>query len=398
MVLQRINNWLVIFIIICSTSIYKFAGLGKVVSGAELMGSAVIVVAIILSFVYSDQKSEKKKFIVPVVLILFSILTSMTMAYYSREQGFGQTFTAQRALYYYLLYFLLHKLRVRIEDIEKIIIAFGIVYILFFLIQYFLFPRIIFDAYVRSTRGTIRIYLPGADYMFITFYLSIQYFFRTNRFRYIFLALLIIAVFVLTGGRQTMATVVLVVVMFFLFDRKVKSRLTIILFGIIGAVAVFILFQGIFEALFMQSRSDIRSGENYIRLKAIEYYLTDFFKNPAAYLTGNGMYNYYSSYGKEISYNMVHRQFYLGDIGLIGNYVMYGLFFVIGVLGLIIKAFSIKIESRYTYIKLMFISMVIAIVIAGGFALSDTICAVVLMIYMLDVSNSNVLKEPIDEV
>jgi hypothetical protein len=398
MVLQRINNWLVIFVIICSTSIYKFAGLGKVDTAAVLLGSVVIVAALILSSVYSEQKSERKHFIIPVVLILISIVTSMTMANYSRDQSFGQTFVAQRALYYYLFYLLLHQLRVKIEDIEKIIIAFGIVYVLFFLVQYFLYPRIIFDAYVRSNRGTIRIYLPGADYLFISFYLSIQYVFRTNRFRYMLLALLIAVVFVLTGGRQSMATVVLVVVMFLLFDRKVKSRFTIILFGIVGALAIFIIFQGIFEALFLQSRGDIRLGENYIRIQAMEYYLTDFFKSPVAYLTGNGMYNFDSSYGREISYNMVHRQFYLADIGLVGNYAIYGLFFVFGVLGLIARALTIKIESRYTYIKLMFITMAISIIIAGGFASPDTICAVVLMIYMLDISHSNVLEKSIHDV
>jgi hypothetical protein len=185
-----------------------------------------------------------------------------------------------------------------------------------------------------------------------------------------------------------MATVVLIVVMFLLFDRRIKSRLAITFVGIVSAFAIYFIFQGVFEAIFNVSQSDLRLGENYIRFRAAEYYLTDFFKSPIAYITGNGMFNWDSSYGKEVTFNMVYHRYYLADIGLVGNYAIFGLLFVLGIFIILIRSLSIKIESNYMYIRLMFISMLLSVIIAAGFALSDTICFVTLAMYVIDVSNS----------
>lgn len=392
MVLRRVHNWLVILIILCSLSLYKLTILGRLQEIAELFGVGLIIFIIILHLVYSEKKTIQGNFYLPIALIILSIFTSMFMAYYSRDQSIGQTILAQRALYYYLFYFALHQLKVSPRDIEKIFLALGIIYIALYLVQYFLYPTVLFDAYVRSDRGTVRIYLPGSDYMFITFFYSIQYFFRTNKFKYLIYSLLIFSIFILTGGRQTMATVVLVVVMFLFFDRKIKSRILLFSLGIIGVAAIFIIARDIFEAILVESRKDLNYGKEYIRLRAAEFYLTDFFKNTWAYITGNGMYFTRSQYGKEVFYYSSVRHFTLGDIGIIGNYAIYGAFFVIAVLIICFKSLLIRFEADYFFIKLMFITMTLSLFIAGGFASSDTICFVVLMLYMIDVSRSELIR------
>jgi len=397
MVLNKINNWVVLVIILCSTSLYKVSALGRLQDVAELAGAGLIVVLIIIHLAYSGQKAIKNNFIFPVTLILLSVGTSMIMAYYSRNQGFAQTLFAQRAMYYYLFYFLLHQLKIKPKDIEKVFIALGLLYVLLYLVQFTLYPKILFDGYVRSDRGTIRIYLPGLDYMAIAFFIGIQYFFRTNRFKFLLLVLLIFVIYILTGGRQTMAVVVLIAIVFLVVDKKVKSRFLLGFLGLIGIVAGFFIFQSIFEAILVESRSDARLGDDYIRLKAAEFFLTDFFKSPMAYITGNGMYFNTSSYGKEITYNMVHRHYVLGDVGLIGNYALYGAFFVWGVLLICYKALKLKIEPAYIYIKLMFVNLIISMVIAGGLTHADTACFVVLMIYMIDVSRLQLKQEKVTD-
>lgn len=385
---KKIHIWLVALIIFCSTAGYKISALGQIQDVLVLLGIAIILVSIILRFVYSKEKSVPHHFNLPISLIFLALLTSMLMAFSNRDQSLGETLYAQHAIYYYLFYVLLHQLKIEIKDLERIFIAFGILYVFLFLLQFFAYPTILFDAYIRPDRGTVRIYLPGTDYLFISFFFGVQYFFRTNKMKYLLLLLGIATIFVLTGGRQTMATVVLIVVFFILFDRKIKSKFLLSVVGVIGALAVYIIFQSIFEALLLQSKKDLQYGDNYVRFRAAEYYLTDFYKSPWAYLTGNGMYRFGSGYGNDILFNMEKRRYFLGDIGIIGNYAIYGPFFVIGVLMICYRALKIKIQSRYFYLKLMFLSLLLSLIIAEGFALSSTICFVVIMLYMIDVSNA----------
>jgi hypothetical protein len=388
MLVRRLNNWVVIATILCSTSIYQLTLLGnKMQKGAEMAGIVLIVGAIIISLAYSGEKPVRQHFILPIVLILLSLVSSMFMAYYSREQPLGETLYAQRAVYYYLFYFMLHQLRIEARDLERIIIAFALVHVALYLLQFFAYPTILFDAYIRADRGTIRIYLTGGDYMSLALYFGVQHFFRSNRFLYLWLVLLILVIFILMGGRQVLATIALMVVIFLFFDRRIKSRFFLIFMGAVAAVAGFFIFQDIFEALFQATRSNAAIGENYIRLRASEFYLTDFFRSPLAYLTGNGAFATDSNYGKEIAFNAARRQFFLGDIGIIGNYAIYGAFFVAGVLMILFRALKIRIEADYHYVKLMFASMALSIVISAGFTSMDTICFIAAMMYLVDATH-----------
>lgn len=389
MLRKRINNISVIFIILCSTSFYHFSMLGQMQILAELAGIGVMVLLIIFDLVYSRDKIIKRNFTWPVSLILISVITSMFTAYLIRDQSFGQTIFAQRALYFYLFYFLLHRLKIEPKDLEKMFIGFSILYVLFYFIQSAAYPRIIFDAYVREDRGTIRIYMAGSCYLTVAFFISVQNFLRAYRFKFLVLFLILFSVVILNAGRQTIAIMTLVVVFFVIFDKKVKSRLFLIVLGLIGAFALFLIFQDIFETLIALSKSEVRLGEDNIRIRAASFYLTDFFKHPIAYITGNGAFSNTSNYGKEIQQHMLFYQFFLGDIGLIGNYVIYGAFFVIGVLTICLRSLRMKIEAEYIYIKYMFIAVILALLTSAAFEHTDYIVMFGCVLYMLDVSKNN---------
>jgi hypothetical protein len=155
---------------------------------------------------------------------------------------------------------------------------------------------------------------------------------------------------------------------------------------------LYLVFQNIFSSILLESKSDVSLGEDYIRFQAARFFLTDFFRHPLAYLTGNGMFYNTSRYGMEINRNMVSNHFVLGDIGIIGNYAIYGAFFVSGVLLIIIKSLKLKIESGYSYIKYMFIAVSLALLTSGSFAQADFICLIMCVLYLVDVSNFTVKR------
>jgi hypothetical protein len=369
--------------------------LGPIAKIGEILGIGIIIVLLLLHFVYADQKTFPHQFTLFILLIFISLITSMIMAKLSRNQNFAHTLFAQRSIYFYLFYFLLHQLKVRPVDLERIFIIFGLLHVVLYLIQFFLFPKIIFDVFILADRGTIRIYMKGSDYLVISYFMSIQAFLRTNKFKYLTYTMIFFSIFILLGGRQTMAIMAFTFVLFLIFSKKVKSRFLI---GILTAVCgflVFIMFQDIFEAMVIQSVRDQRLGSDYIRFISSRYFLTDFFKSPWAYLTGNGMYANNTSYGIEVERLATHG-FYLGDIGLIGNYVVYGVFFVVGVFGICIKSLFISIEKNYTYIRYMFIAIVLSFITGGGFVKADFICFIACIMYLIDVSNFKLIHNQED--
>jgi len=98
------------------------------------------------------------------------------------------------------------------------------------------------------------------------------------------------------------------------------------------------------------------------------------------------MYSNNTGYGLEMS-RLMAQHYFLGDIGLIGNYAIYGAFFVIGVIGICVKSIIIRISSNQAYLRYMFIAIVLSLLTGGGFANSDFICAAMCLLYIIDVSN-----------
>lgn len=386
------ENLLVIVIMLCSVSFFRFSAMGPLQKVAEIAGIGLIFLFILIYLAYGDHNDVKKHFMIPIVLILFSFFSSVLMAEYFHSQSFGNTIYAQRALFYYFFYILLHQMKVKIRDLEIIFYAFGIIHIVLYLLQYFAYPTIIFDGYVAETRGTVRIYLSGADYMVIAMFISAQKYLRTNKLKHAIFPLLSLSIFILLGGRQMLAIMVFTILLFFLLDRRVRSRGALIILGTIGAAALFVVFQPIFEALLVQTHRDAQAAEDYVRIRAAKFFLTDFMESPLAYVTGNGT-AYSSSYAREMGKYSEYRGYYIGDLGLIGNYVIFGLFFVIGVIGICFKVLKIKIEENHTYIKYFFVAVILSLVTGGGFAKTDTICAILLLLYILDVSHESLIMK-----
>jgi hypothetical protein len=182
-----------------------------------------------------------------------------------------------------------------------------------------------------------------------------------------------------------MAIMAFTLIMFLIFSKKVKSRILIGFCIIVSIFLIFIMFQGIFEAMLRESVRDRNLGSDYVRILAAKHFLTDFFKSPWAYVTGNGMFANNTSYEIEVN-RLAANGFYLGDIGLIGNYALYGIFFVAGVFGICIKSLFIRIEEKYIYIRYMFVAIALSLITGGGFGNADFICFIACVMYLIDIS------------
>ncbi|HAH57998.1 MAG TPA: hypothetical protein DCL86_07610, partial [Bacteroidales bacterium] len=168
------KKFLIIFLILASLELFSFTfipeSLLKILS---IAGVGVIVLTIVLQLIYSPLEHFILNFKWEILLILIAVFTSMFMANSTYNQGFNTTLIAQRYMYYYLIYYMLHLIKIPDYHLEKIIVAFAVVYAAFYFLQYFAYPTRIFNVRVSQERGTIRIFQAGIAYLIIAYFMML---------------------------------------------------------------------------------------------------------------------------------------------------------------------------------------------------------------------------------
>ena len=234
-------------------------------------------------------------------------------------------------------------------------------------------------------RGTLRIFMPGAGYLVIAYFIWLYYTFKAFKVRYVVFLLLSLGVFVLLGTRQVIASMLLLSILFIFQSKIVKSKFIIFMLIGLAIIPVYFIFQDIIYAMFEVTVSQSQSVESNIRLKAAKFFLTDFYPNNWAYFTGNGAAGS-SMYEVRITNYSERYGFYRSDIGLIGEYTKFGALFVIGVIIIFYRALTAKLPEHLMFIKYNFLGLILTLVTgAGAFGSSSTnILINCMLLYLID--------------
>jgi hypothetical protein len=340
--------------------------------------------------IYWKRYFYRKKFSVGIGLILAGTILSIVSAYLFHHQSPALTVWAQKGLFFYLFYNVLHMFRVSDKKLIELISLMGIIFAVCYLLQYVAFPKIIFNVRQGMDRGAIRIFLPGSSFMYTAYFISFQYVLYKKNMKHILLVLLYLTIVVFTGTRNTMAMVALVSFLGIIISKKVKSKHVLLLLFIGCGISVFFVFYEMFMGLIEMSFEQTDNAEEDVRAKATEFFLTTFMPNKACYILGNGMYHGAAAYGRQVMGYMALYGYYMGDIGFIGEYVKYGAIFVLGVLVSFIKWFSVKPSIKHTFIRYVLFFYVLSLFFGGGWAYEPSIVILCCMFYLLDISKINV--------
>lgn len=394
----KLRNIIIIFIILCGLSFFKLAAIGKFSKLAEIAGFLIIFIVFIIHIIYDPSKGLIKNFNRPITLIFISVLISMIIPYYTYNQTFIQTAYAQRFVYFYLLYYLLHFLKPSIKDIESIIIGLAFLYFFLYLLQFFLYPKIIFNVWLNYNRGTVRAFLPGTGFLIIAYFMFITYFFRTNHYKYLIFSILLFSILILMGGRQTLAITTFVTIMGIIFLKKVKSKFALIFLISLSIIPLYFIFNNIFIELFTATQRTKEIGFDNIRIRALIYFLTEGISNNITYIVGNGAPFAESLYGKFIFNSSLYYGFHLGDIGVFGNYYQFGILFLIGIFSIIFKTFRLQFGEEYSYIKLYMFASLIALPTGGGFAKLDYAISLSCLLFIMDYSITRKITQPDNKI
>lgn len=397
--IEMVKRLIILFIILTSLEFFSFAFLSKgLTQMAGIAGIALILVVIILQLVYDKGDGFRMNFKWGVGLILLSVLTSMLMAYSAHNQNIQTTLIAQRFMYFYLFYYALHMLRIPDYELERTIIYLSIIYIFFYWIQYIVYPVRIFDVRIVEDRGTIRIFQAGLSYMILAyFYILNKSFDRSSPIR-VTMLLMFFSVIVLMGTRQILFSIMLLTMINILLSNRVKSKLLVILIALLAVIPVALMFQDILSSIINLSREQTVGFEKNIRILSGTFFLTDFFPNRIAYFTGNGVDSMNSSYGMMIQMYKDVFGFYQSDVGIIGDYSKFGIFFIAGVFAIIYRILYSRLDDTKMYIRYFIFFMILTSVTgAGVFGEANSIVTMCIILYIIDVKKHNQLLEHEEE-
>lgn len=392
------NNVICWLIIIFSSTAFQIAGLGKGDRVMELLGIGIILVLLILNVVYNGNPSIKINYKFHFTILIGAALISCAMAEIVYNQPFSLTLYQSRAIFFYFFYFLLHYLAPNPKYIEKALVTYGIIYCILYIIQTLVYPTLVTEARVFFDRGTLRIFMPGGMIMLFAYFIAFDKIFEKFSWHYLIFLILSLIVAFLLGTRQILVSLILLSLANIFINKKIKSRITllIVFFGVI-ALTAFLMRETIEEMIALTYKhKDEKDG--YIRVRAAEYFLTEFPENKAVYIFGNGEPTERSSYGVSMAKISNTFGFYLSDIGLIAIYFKYGIFFSIICLILIFNALFKKLHSQIMYIKYYFVMVLIMLVTSQlPFEISEGIVVVSFIFYFIDFylnhrENSNVIE------
>jgi len=379
---------ILVFILIGSLQVYSLSILGTAIRLFHLTAIGLLIVIIAIDLVYFKTIKIKQNFSAPIYFIFLGVILSMFSAYYSYNQTFAQSLYAQRDIYFYLVYFALHVLRIDKKALQRIIIYFGLLYFLLYLIQFFAFPTRIFDVHMIEDRNTVRIVLDGSGYAVLAYFMCMQIFYTSNKIKYLVLAVVLFTPVVLFGSRSLLLTVLLGTVAQLIFSKRIKSKALIITLVLASLVPAYYFSQEIINGMMDASEANSEKGADYVRIRAAQFYLTQFMPTDISMITGVGAPTERSPLGQMTTMISKRYHFNLSDIGIISNYVTYGIFFIFGMLWTIYITMFSKIKRDMSYIKyVMFFIVFLMLPIAAGWANSASIAVLCCIFYLTDISS-----------
>jgi hypothetical protein len=281
---------------------------------------------------------------------------------------------------------MLHLIKPDPKELERIFIFYAVIFIVFYILQYLVYPTKIFNVGMQIDRGTIRIGLAGVAFTSIAYFLLLQRFLTENKVRDLLICMLILLVTILLGGRQLIFVLLFMTIIYLVMSKRIKNRLVIYTLILIALIPLYFIFFNIFQEIFEQTLVNLDSGSEDIRVKAYRFFLMKSFPNTLSFITGNGVPSPTSSYGKNMEIITSRFHYYISDIGIIGNYFYFGMFFLIGVLMLFWRVFTAKLLPEHNYIKYLFASLIVMLPMGGGFTYGEFIFMLTIVLYLVDVS------------
>lgn len=326
----NVGLFLVIFIYLHSSSYFDFIGVDP-----TYYGWLSNLIVLFLVFICIISKNPRR---MPAQYWLLGFLLVPMLSFLPCWLENGQSpLTSLRAYWpagLALVYFLLHKFRIKPSHIIIILTVFAVIRIGINLIQQFTYPSYWFSLRPEglNAQGVFRpievrsgIYRFCVGDTYLSLFLIFYYFQRLARqLRPSCLIFFFLGLFGLwlDQTRQFMAVGMISFLLVLLFNSRFKGKWVFLLLVPAGIGLLLLKGGALLEDLILMTQSDL--GSDNVRLFAYSTYLFEFWGGPLSVIFGNGPIGN-SDYGQLISYMYDNLNLYHSDVGIVGAVNFYGL-------------------------------------------------------------------------
>ncbi len=383
--LDTIFIWVIVLFGLKFYTLFISETIGK----ALTLGSTLIIATLlIVHVIYGEKPLIKKNFSLEVLFIFISLIISTFAALVYYDQPLQITAFAQYEFYIFLFYFLIHRLKPDPEKILTICVWLGYGYTIIYFLQYLVYPTEITTSRTLSDRGTIRILIPGSEFMVTGWFIQLTRYFITKKIKYIIALIPYLIIIILLATRQVMAAMALVTIFAVIYSNTLKSKFAVLILIVLSVIPFYYMFQGVFEEIVQVSERDSRDFSDDIRVIAAKYFLFDLNPDPIWVLTGNGMPGPHTSYGKFLNRLSEELGYHQSDVGIIGSFSRFGIFFVLGELIILFRLALKRFDEKFKFVKYNALIMLITMFTGAGLK-SSTIILLCIMIYIADIEFQN---------
>lgn len=328
------------------------------------------------------QRNYRNEFLI----LLFTLITFFISVFYYNQSL--SVFAKYLLPMSFIPYFYLIRNKVTSDTVEKILFLYGIIYFVCWLYQTSQLPNIVFgerEAEMNG-RGFFRFYIVTKEHLpFLVFYF-LALFNRSKNILFLALTLCFFCVIILHVTRQMILWSAVFAIAYYLHTNGKQMKNVIL--ALIFSYIIFAYFMENFTVVndLIDLTEKGKGGENSadvnnIRIKAMQYFITNFNDNPITVLFGNG----FGSPGSSLSLKYMqysNKGYYIDDVGFVGLFVTQGLIIVILYIKLLYEImFKYKVSDKYLYLKFYIAYFVMSYL--GSHALTSNIVFVVLAVYII---------------
>lgn len=389
------NNLMLFFLFIFPILYYNFYNivyLNKVI--AKVMFFALISGTLLYIFPGLLKISRKSKYEVPFRLLLLVVILSMVNSFIFWDQDIVLSFRATAPYLGFIYFFLLIKSNPEKDDLEKIVMFFGFLYVILWAYGMLKAPQVVFgvddDSLVNDSRGIFRLSLAGKGFLVLSFFLALNKYVQLRNLKWLICFVFLYAIIVLQVARQMILFTFLISLIYMLRNSKLLwlfLPVSIILI-FIGGVGVDINSDSVIGRLiYISTRQlqDHNSGEENVRVLEYGYFLTSYSKNLYTDLFGNGVPHFESLFGHRELNLKDQFAYFVSDVGYAEVFVRFGLAGLAIYILIFLRATFQKVNVDTTYCK-MFIIYIACVSVTSSWIFNDCI-PICISLYLLEKDN-----------
>ena len=332
----------------------------------------LLLTMVLLTFNHIQTKTYYSKVI---LLYLVSVLSSCLYSHFFNKQALDLLIVHSYLYWTLIFFFYLLNSKLSAHETEKILIVFGVVCSICYILQWLLYPTIIFRGAEGNHAGSLlsnyRVRIPGSMSCYAIFLYGFIKFLRMQSPKYLLLSLVGFLPIIIQGFRSllSMTLVAMILSVPFVFKNSVK----IVINSITGACVVLFVMQmpivqsKIDDMMYRQTQGENLSNKDYVRWIELDYYWNEQFTKPYEHFFGGGpTVDGSSKYTNEIYGYAYSKGLYWDDLGVIGLSMIIGIPAVVALIVMYIICMWKCKESELQYIRFTLFT-----VLFGSFTTSE---------------------------